>query len=111
MQKLYLQAENIVVSFGEQKVLDFDRFTVYQGERIGLVGANGAGKTTLLRALSGELEPDGGTLKIMCDTHYFRQFSEGVDPYELDGKEMKTMQVQDKAGLDVQQWEDAGVSG
>ena len=96
MRKLYLQAENIVVSFGEQKVLDFDRLTVYQGERIGLVGANGAGKTTLLRVLSGELEPDGGTLKIMCDTHYFRQFSEGVDPYELDGKEMKTMQVQDK---------------
>ncbi len=96
MRKLYLQAENIVVSFGEQKVLDFDRLTVYQGERIGLVGANGAGKTTLLRVLSGELEPDGGTLKTMCDTHYFRQFSEGVDPYELDGKEMKTMQVQDK---------------
>ncbi|WP_276947782.1 ribosomal protection-like ABC-F family protein [Acetatifactor muris] len=95
-QKLYLQAENIVVSFGEQKVLDFDRLVVYQGERIGLVGANGAGKTTLLRVLSGELEPDAGTVKCMCDTHYFRQFSEGVDPFELNGKEMKTMQIQDK---------------
>lgn len=95
-QKLLLQAENIVVSFGERKVLDFDRFVVYQGERIGLTGANGAGKTTLLRVLSGELEPDAGTVKTMCDTHYFRQFSEGVDPFELDGREMKTMQVQDK---------------
>lgn len=95
-KKLFLQAENIVLRFGDRKVLDFDRFAVYQGERIGLVGANGAGKTTLLKVLSGELEPDGGTVKIMCDTHFFRQFSEGVDPFELDGKEMKAMQIQDK---------------
>ena len=38
-QKLFMQADNIIVMFGEQKVLDFDRFVVYQGERIGLVGA------------------------------------------------------------------------
>ena len=95
-ERLLLQAEKIVVSFGEQKVLDFDRFVVYQGERIGLVGANGAGKTTLLLVLAGELEPDGGTVKSMCDTHFFRQFSEGIDPFELDGKEMKALQIQDK---------------
>ncbi len=95
-EKLLLKAENIVVSFGEQKVLDFDRLVVYQGERIGLVGANGAGKTTLLRVLSGELEPDAGTVKLMCEPHFFRQFSEGVDPFALDGKETKAMRVQDK---------------
>ena len=95
-QKLFVQADNIVVRFGEQKVLDFDRFAAYQGERIGLVGANGAGKTTLLRVLSGELEPDFGTVKVMCDSHFFRQFSQGVNHLELDGKETKTMQVQDK---------------
>ena len=71
-QKLFMQADNIIVMFGEQKVLDFDRFVVYQGERIGLVGANGAGKTTLLRVLAGELEPDAGTVKAMCDSHFFR---------------------------------------
>lgn len=100
-QKLFIQAENIVVRFGEQKVLDFDRFAAYQGERIGLVGANGAGKTTLLRLLSGELEPDAGTVKLMCDSHFFRQFSQGIDPFELDGKEMKTMQIQDKVWQDT----------
>lgn len=101
MQKLLLQAENITVWFGEQKVLDFDRLAVYQGERIGLVGANGAGKTTLLRVLAGELTPDGGTVKVMCGTHYFRQFSEEVDPFELDGKEMKTMQIQEQVWQDT----------
>lgn len=95
-KKLYIQAENIVVRFGERKVLDFDRLVVYQGERIGLVGMNGAGKTTLLRVLSGELEPDAGTVKIMCEPHFFRQFSQGVDRLELDGKELKTLQIQDR---------------
>lgn len=100
-EKIFLQAEHIAVSFGEQKVLDFDRFVVYQGERIGLVGANGAGKTTLLRVLAGELEPDAGTVRSMCDTHFFRQFSEGIDPLELNGKEMKTMRIQDKVWQDT----------
>ena len=100
-QKLLMQAERIVLRFGEQKVLDIDRFVVYQGERIGLVGANGAGKTTLLRVLAGELEPDAGTVKVMCDTHFFRQFSEGVDPFALEGKEMKAMHIQDKVWQEV----------
>lgn len=95
-QKLFVQADHIVVRFGEQKVLDFDKFVAYQGERIGLVGANGAGKTTLLRVLSGELEPDAGTVKTMCDSHFFKQFSQGIDCSALDGKEAKTLQVQDK---------------
>lgn len=103
-QKLLIQAENIVVGFGDQRVLDFERFAAYQGERIGLVGANGAGKTTLLRVLSGELEPDAGTVRLMCDFHFFRQFSQGVNQFELDGKEAKALRIQDKI------WQEA-VSG
>ena len=63
-ERLVLQAENIVVSFGEQKVLDIDKLAVYQGERIGLVGANGAGKTTLIKLLCGLYEPDAGKILI-----------------------------------------------
>ncbi len=99
-EKVLLQAENIIVRFGEQTVLDFERFAVYQGERIGLVGANGAGKTTLLRVLSGELEPDAGTVKLMCDPHFFRQFSESVDPFELDGKEIKALEIREQIWQD-----------
>ncbi|MEM1106626.1 MAG: ABC-F family ATP-binding cassette domain-containing protein [Pseudomonadota bacterium] len=37
---------------------------ILRGDRIGIVGPNGAGKTTLLRLLLGEMEPDGGSVKV-----------------------------------------------
>ena len=37
---------------------------IQRGDRIGVVGANGAGKTTLLKLLTGELEPDEGTVTL-----------------------------------------------
>lgn len=37
---------------------------VQRGDRIGIVGANGAGKTTLLKLLTGEIEPDEGTVTL-----------------------------------------------
>ena len=42
----------------------FDAFTeeIYHGERIGLIGPNGTGKTHLLKVLSGEREPETGTI-------------------------------------------------
>jgi ATP-binding cassette subfamily F protein uup len=37
---------------------------VTRGDRIGIVGRNGAGKSTLLKLLTGEIEPDSGTIKL-----------------------------------------------
>lgn len=62
-EKQLLCAENIKVSYGEQEVLNFEKFQLYEGDRVGLVGANGAGKTTLLKVLCGQLEPEWGTVK------------------------------------------------
>jgi len=94
--KQFISAEHILVRFGERKILDFDRFYVYEGEKIGIVGRNGAGKTTLLRLLSGELEPDKGKLMLACEPFFFRQFSEEISRSELDGKEVSDMGVKDK---------------
>ena len=73
---LYLSADNISVSFGERKLFDLERLRVYEGDRIGLVGMNGSGKTTLLRVLSGELQPEEGTVKRFCTPFCFRQFAD-----------------------------------
>ena len=50
---------------GEKRTIIKD-FTlrITRGDRIGVVGANGAGKTTLLKLLTGELQPDSGTVTL-----------------------------------------------
>jgi len=48
---------------GDLKILFGATLAVEAGEKIGLVGRNGVGKTTLLNVLSGNLEPDGGTVE------------------------------------------------
>ncbi len=47
-----------------KKILDGVTFQVDAGERVGLLGKNGAGKTTLFKILTGELEPDAGSISI-----------------------------------------------
>jgi ATP-binding cassette subfamily F protein 3 len=36
-------------------------FTIYRGEKVGIVGANGCGKSSLLALILGELQPDAGS--------------------------------------------------
>src|SRR4028118_1060841 len=50
---------------GDLKILSGASLAVEAGEKIGLVGRNGAGKTTLLNVLSGNSEPDGGSVEMV----------------------------------------------
>ena len=49
---------------GERTIIRDFSLRIQRGDRIGIVGANGAGKTTLLKMLTGELQPDSGTVDI-----------------------------------------------
>ncbi|MEO9600369.1 ABC-F family ATP-binding cassette domain-containing protein [Parasphingorhabdus sp.] len=66
--KSVITAENIAKSFGEgdniRQIIRSFSLRIQRGDRIGIVGANGAGKTTLLKMLTGELEPDSGTVTL-----------------------------------------------
>ena len=53
---------------GDLKILSGATLAVEAGEKIGLVGRNGVGKTTLLNVLSGNSEPDGGTVERVSGT-------------------------------------------
>ncbi|MGV1786233.1 MULTISPECIES: ABC-F family ATP-binding cassette domain-containing protein [Agrobacterium] len=62
--KLVIEADAITKSYGERVIIAPFSLRVHRGDCIGLVGPNGAGKTTLLKMLTGQLQPDSGTVKL-----------------------------------------------
>ncbi|PWT28135.1 ribosomal protection-like ABC-F family protein [Butyrivibrio fibrisolvens] len=94
-RRLLIKADNITHSYGDQTVLDFDRFYLYEGEKVGLVGMNGTGKSTLLKILSGQLEPTEGSVLRKCIPFYFKQFGSDNEYFDTDYAEAGKMGVAD----------------
>ena len=59
-----LSVNDLTIRLGGRTLLDAADLTIDPGRRVGLVGRNGAGKSTLLKAISGELSPDGGQIRL-----------------------------------------------
>ena len=59
-----LTLDAVTVRLGGRTILDRASASLPPGSRVGLIGRNGAGKSTLLKLLTGELEPDSGTVKL-----------------------------------------------
>jgi ATP-binding cassette subfamily F protein 3 len=57
-----LQVRNLHYSIGDRDLLAAVDWNLQPGKRFALIGPNGAGKTTLLRILTGEIEPQAGTI-------------------------------------------------
>ena len=59
-----LEIKDISKSINGKLLFEPFSLEVTPGRKIGIVGANGCGKTTLLRVITGNLEPDSGTIKL-----------------------------------------------
>ncbi len=59
-----ISTNNLGLGFGGQKLFDDVNIKFTPGNCYGLIGANGSGKSTFLKLLSGELEPDIGSISI-----------------------------------------------
>src|SRR6195952_4902138 len=59
-----ISARNITLAFGKRVLFDEVNINFVKGNCYGVIGANGAGKSTFLKILSGEIEPNKGTVDI-----------------------------------------------
>ena len=55
---------NLAIQFGKRTLYKDVNIKFTAGNIYGVIGANGAGKSTLLKAISGELEPNKGTIEL-----------------------------------------------
>jgi energy-dependent translational throttle protein EttA len=66
---LVVEARKLRKGYGDNLLIDNFDFTLPRGGIVGVIGPNGAGKTTLFRMLTGQEQPDAGTLKIGDTVH------------------------------------------
>jgi ATP-binding cassette ChvD family protein len=59
-----IEAKGLAKAYGDKLLIDGMDFLVPPGAIVGIVGPNGAGKTTLFRMITGEEQPDAGTLRL-----------------------------------------------
>ncbi len=59
-----ISANNITLAYGKWVLFDEVNISFTKGNCYGVIGANGAGKSTFLKIISGEIEPNKGTIDI-----------------------------------------------
>jgi len=79
---IVVQAEGLRKGYGDTLLFDDLTFNLPRGGIVGIIGPNGAGKTTLFRLITGEEQPDGGTLRIGENVQlaYVSQSRDSLDP-------------------------------
>ena len=61
---LVIEADGLRKAFGDKLLMDDLSFNLPPGAIVGIIGPNGAGKSTLFRMITGQEEPDGGTIRL-----------------------------------------------
>jgi len=76
-----IELEHVSKGFGDRLLIDDLSFSVPPGAIVGVIGGNGAGKSTLFRMLTGQEQPDSGTIRIgpTVDLAYVDQSRDSLD--------------------------------
>jgi ATPase subunit of ABC transporter with duplicated ATPase domains len=79
---LVIEANNISKGYDGRLLIDDLSFKIPPGAIVGIVGPNGVGKTTLFRMITGQEEPDSGTIRVgpTVDLGYVDQSRDSLDP-------------------------------
>jgi ATPase subunit of ABC transporter with duplicated ATPase domains len=59
-----ISVNNVTLAYGKRVLFDEVNISFTKGNCYGVIGANGAGKSTFIKILSGEIEPNKGTVDI-----------------------------------------------
>ena len=59
-----IEVENLSKSYGDRVLIDNLNFSIPKGAIVGIIGPNGAGKSTLFRMISGQEQPDSGSITL-----------------------------------------------
>ncbi|MBE9476153.1 MAG: energy-dependent translational throttle protein EttA, partial [Proteobacteria bacterium] len=100
-----IEIENLSKAYGDNLLIDDLSFSLPPGGIVGVIGPNGAGKSTLFRMLTGQEQPDSGTVTF-GDTVKLSYVDQSRDA--LDDK--KTVWDEISGGQDIIQLGDAEIN-
>ncbi|CCQ75200.1 energy-dependent translational throttle protein EttA [Magnetospira sp. QH-2] len=103
---LVIEAEGLTKGFSDRLLFEDMAFRLPPGGIVGVIGPNGAGKTTLFKMLTGQEQPDSGSLKIgetvvmgyvdqsrdalKADATVWQEITDGLDEIELGKRSMQS---------------------
>ncbi len=78
---LVIETEGLKKGFDDRLLIEDLNFKLPPGGIVGVIGPNGAGKTTLFRMITGQEQPDGGSIRIgdTVDIGYVDQSRDALD--------------------------------
>jgi ATP-binding cassette ChvD family protein len=101
-----VEVEKLTKGYGDRLLIEDLSFKLPAGGIVGVIGPNGAGKTTLFRMITGQEQPDAGTLRIGDSVQMayvdqdrdkldgektvWEEIAEGRDTLNLGGREMNS---------------------
>jgi len=101
-----IEAKGISKSFGDKLLFEDLSFILPPGGIVGVIGPNGAGKSTLFKIITGQEQPDDGTIEIGSTVrlgfvdqsrdhlnpknNVWEEISDGLDYMKVNGHDMST---------------------